>query len=407
MKEAESKKRGQQDGLHKRRGIWYYSLVIDGGRRFFSTRSKEFDGRKYQEARKVRAEAIKQHIEGKLPNDMAKWPFDKALPRVCEDRKLHLEEASIRLEQERSKPLLKHFGRRRVAEIDGAAIRVYQTARSKQVGNRTINLEAKLLRHVLKAAKRWALIADDYKALKEDRRGPGRALEPEQEKLLFDTARSKPGWDAAFYSALVASNTTMRGCELKKRRLEDVDLVDRQIVIGKSKTDAGARIIPLNDAALWGCAKLIERANALGATEPEHFLFPAFLHKRTKSSPAPRGTGYDPMQHQKTWRTAWRSLVKATAKRTAEGIQDETARKKAMAPFVGLRFHDLRHSCITRLAETKEASDQTIMDISGHLDRSMLEHYSHIRMAAKRKAVEAICSYVPEDLPRPASTRVQ
>ena len=37
------------------------------------------------------------------------------------------------------------------------------------------------------------------------------------------------------------------------------------------------------------------------------------------------------------------------------------------------------------------------MSIAGHLDRSMLEHYSHIRAAAKRKAVEAIRGYVPEE----------
>jgi len=30
------------------------------------------------------------------------------------------------------------------------------------------------------------------------------------------------------------------------------------------------------------------------------------------------------------------------------------------------------------------------MSIAGHLSRKMLEHYSHIRMAAKRTALEAI-----------------
>ncbi|HXW57603.1 MAG TPA: hypothetical protein VEJ67_17765 [Candidatus Cybelea sp.] len=30
------------------------------------------------------------------------------------------------------------------------------------------------------------------------------------------------------------------------------------------------------------------------------------------------------------------------------------------------------------------------MSIAGHLSRKMLEHYSHIRMAAKRAALEAI-----------------
>jgi integrase len=52
----------------------------------------------------------------------------------------------------------------------------------------------------------------------------------------------------------------------------------------------------------------------------------------------------------------------------------------------GLRFHDLRHHCITRLAEAG-VPEQTLMSIAGHVSREMLEHYSHIRMQAKREAV--------------------
>ena len=50
-----------------------------------------------------------------------------------------------------------------------------------------------------------------------------------------------------------------------------------------------------------------------------------------------------------------------------------------------------RHTCITNIAEG-QASEQTIMSIAGHLSRKMLEHYSHIRMAAKRAALDAIAA---------------
>jgi integrase len=56
---------------------------------------------------------------------------------------------------------------------------------------------------------------------------------------------------------------------------------------------------------------------------------------------------------------------------------------------LSIRFHDLRHTCITKLAEG-QASEQTIMSIAGHLSRKMIEHYSHIGMAAKRAALDAI-----------------
>jgi integrase len=56
---------------------------------------------------------------------------------------------------------------------------------------------------------------------------------------------------------------------------------------------------------------------------------------------------------------------------------------------------DLRHTCITKLAEG-QASEQTLMSIAGHLSRKILEHYSHIRMAAKRAALDAIAKPVFE-----------
>ena len=70
------------------------------------------------------------------------------------------------------------------------------------------------------------------------------------------------------------------------------------------------------------------------------------------------------------WDTAWRAL------------RDE-------AGLHGLRFHDLRHTVITELAEMGVA-DHVLESISGHLSRRMLEHYSHIRIDAKRQALDAL-----------------
>ena len=68
--------------------------------------------------------------------------------------------------------------------------------------------------------------------------------------------------------------------------------------------------------------------------------------------------------------TAWRAL------RDAAGLQC-------------LRFHDLRHTVITELAEMGVA-DHVLESITGHLSRRMLEHYSHIRIDAKRQALDAL-----------------
>ncbi len=70
------------------------------------------------------------------------------------------------------------------------------------------------------------------------------------------------------------------------------------------------------------------------------------------------------------WDTAWRAL------RDAAGLHE-------------LRFHDLRHTVITELAEMGVA-DHVLESTSGHLSRRMLEHYSHIRIDAKRQALDAL-----------------
>jgi integrase len=70
------------------------------------------------------------------------------------------------------------------------------------------------------------------------------------------------------------------------------------------------------------------------------------------------------------WDTAWRAL------RDAAGLR-------------GLRFHDLRHTVVTRLLEAGEP-DHVVESITGHLSRRMLEHYSHIRLAAKKAALDRL-----------------
>jgi integrase len=64
--------------------------------------------------------------------------------------------------------------------------------------------------------------------------------------------------------------------------------------------------------------------------------------------------------------------------------------------------HDLRHHAITELAES-QASDATIMAIAGHVSREMLEHYSHVRMDLKRKALDGLTTRGPISEGKPIS----
>jgi integrase len=404
------KPRRDSDGLHRRRGIFHFCLTVDGQRKFFSTGTKS-----YQEARRIRSDAERAQKENRLPNDLSKAAFETVLQKVLDARQMHVGEGTARIDKERSTALLRCWTGRRISTINSQAIRDWQKRRSGQVSGRTCNLEFRLIRAVLQTAGTWASVGSDYRPLRENRQGPGRALSSANERLLLDVARSRAGsgGEVALYAAMISANTTARSCEVRGLRIADINLIDKEFFIRKSKTDAGTRRIPCNEATCWALVRLLERAHGFGAKEPEHFLLPRFLYKQTKNSNG-AVAGYDPTQPQKTFRTAWRSLVKETARQAGRKAAREAIAsgngwragiaewRRAAKAFTGLRFHDLRHLAVTKLAESG-ASDEVVMAVAGHLSRAMMSHYSHIRSEAKRRAIDSIESYVP---PAPSEPKI-
>lgn len=206
------------------------------------------------------------------------------------------------------------------------------------------------------------MVGQDYKPLTENKT-IGRALTPEQELKLFSVASSRPEWSVAFWVSLIAANTTTGGCEIRNLRLQDIQMEAKTLCVRVGKNRFRVRTIPLNRTAWWAVERLLDRAHKLGSTNPEHYLIPLRLG----------GKQYDPTKPPRRWgwRTAWRKMTKE-------------------AGLESLRPHDLRHHAITKLAESPEVSEQTIMAIAGHVSREMLEHYSHVQQQAKRRAVESL-----------------
>jgi integrase len=165
---------------------------------------------------------------------------------------------------------------------------------------------------------------------------------------------------------ILSLNTALRKNEIRTLRWSQIDLLGRTLTVGRTKTEGGSgRVIPLNITVY---AALVRWAGRFPAARPKEYIFPACEDARIDCK-KPDLSKIDPSQPIKSWRTAWR-----------RALQDAS---------LDIRFHDLRHTCITKLAEGR-ASEQTLMAIAGHLSRKMLEHYSHIRMAAKRTAVDAL-----------------
>jgi integrase len=158
----------------------------------------------------------------------------------------------------------------------------------------------------------------------------GKAFDSEESEKLTGKARKSrsPHMYPAF---MLARNGGLRDTEIKTLSWGQINFDARTVKVGRAKSEAGeGRVVPLN----------IER-------------------------PMPS----DPTRHITSFKTAWKTMRK-NAKVTG-------------------RWHDNRHTLITELAESG-AGDETIMEIAGHVDRQMLRHYSHIRMKAKREALEAV-----------------
>src|SRR5580658_3168648 len=97
MKEQKSR---DNDGLHKRRGIWHYKLKIGAKWKELSAKTTN-----YQEARKARQKALQDQEQGRLPNDLAKLRFEKAAELWLIDREKFVAPKTHRIDRERLVPL--------------------------------------------------------------------------------------------------------------------------------------------------------------------------------------------------------------------------------------------------------------------------------------------------------------
>jgi integrase len=373
--------------IKKRGKTWHCHFVVNGQRFRQSLGTTD-----WREAQAKEKELIGQAQEGKLhqtSTSLARQPFGQAADDYMTARKLELAPASQAKEKQLLVQLRAYFKQEPLKAITAKRITEYRAWRAGQTvekkrggtlqvllcaGPATLNAELGILRRILKRARLWARVADDIRPLREPNT-IGRALTEDDKQRLLRTAVMRPEWETAYLAAILCLNTTARGCELKGLQWTDVDLFGKTLTIRKSKTAAGERTVPLTDVAASALARLRTRAESFGPVEAGHYVFAAFTPKFTFSGKKVIGynvTGFDPTRHVNSWRSAWRTLTKE-------------------AGLSGFRFHDLRHCAITQLAENG-TSDSTIMAIAGHVSRRMLERYSHVRMEAKRNAMEALAA---------------
>ncbi len=356
------------------------------------------------DAKEFRENFLAQLKTNTLPTQQAKRTVEQACGAWLESmRPPEIEPNTYRSYRACLNPIIRVLGARKLGDIKIEELRHYRSTRRKEeCANRTINHEILVLRRVLKQAKLWAPIAEDYKALPEsNKHSSRRPLTIDQLNTLIRTAMGNKHWQVAFNVMLVAANTTCRPCEITGLQLERIHLEEKSpyITISRitTKTAAGERNIPLNRVALMAMRSLVERALKLGACEPEHYLLPASLSKHTrqyicttkcecrgkgceKGSKNPlyarRLEGFDPTMRQKGWDTAWCKL-------------------RAKAGLPGALFYQLRHTSITAGAE-ENVPVGVMKALAGHMDTQMTDYYTSVRDNPKEKAVAAIEQGNPE-----------
>ena len=358
--------------LKKRGKTWHCHFVVNGQRFRQSLETTD-----WREAQAKEKELIAAASEGKLhqtSTTLARQPFGQAADDYVTARKLELAPASQAKEKQLLVQLRAYFKQEPLKAITAKRITEYRAWRAEQgVGPATLERGTGHLAAHPEAGEALGACCRRYTAPERADLPSGRALTEDDKQRLLKTAVMRPEWETAYLAAILCLNTTARGCELKGLQWSDVDLFDRTVTVRKSKTDAGVRAIPLTDVACSALARLRTRAESFGPVDPAHYVFASYVSRRVFHGTAVVGsnlTEFDPTKHVNSWRSAWRTLT-----------------KKAGLP--GFRFHDLRHCAITSLAESG-ASDSTIMAIAGHVSRRMLERYSHVRMEAKRKAMECL-----------------
>jgi integrase len=392
--------RAKNRGLYKRGNIWYADFTVNGERYQQSLGTSNWN-----KALEKKREKEKDAQDGKLRPKAGKFGprlgFGEAANRYSAERLAHLAPRSIATEHERLKPLRNYFAGMMLITISTDSILAYIGERNQfGAANRTINMEVGILRRILKRARLWARVSDDIRPLPE-RHNVGRALSYEDKVRLRKLAESKPEWNIARLAMTIALNTTMRACEIRGLQWRDVDFMERTLTVRRSKTEAGERIIPLNQDAWDAILELRERAKMLLGKEPEAqwYVFPHGEGQGPTVGKNRVSVKPDPTKPMSTWRTAWRRLTRVIYCPACGLLQDPGAAcrndqckadiSRIESPTAALRFHDMRHQAITELAESG-ASEQTIMSVSGHVSRKMLEHYSHIRLEAKREAVRVL-----------------
>jgi integrase len=356
--------------LYKRGRVWWYKFRFQG--QVIQATARTSNKTVAREAERARRHELELAVN-RIPK-RERMPLFSVAADEWLDSRVGLTPSTLERYRHQVKLLKKEFGRRLICDINPEDVLALQRKRQTEGRSpRTVNYEIMTLGQIMKNRGLWAPIGERIKNLRESH-DIGRAIGREDEKKLFE-AVGRSDSPVLLPLLVLTLDTGLRASEARSLRRKDLELHWKDGAIGsgtlivpKSKTEAGkGRSIPLTNRV---CSALTVWLSRFPEAGPDSYVFP---HHRV----ACRG-GFvehhvydvDLSKPIGSWKRAWKYAC-ANA-----GVE--------------YRWHDLRHTFVSRLAESPNVSEETIRSLAGHVSKQMLSRYSHIRTHAKEAAIAAL-----------------
>ena len=281
--------------------------------------------------------------------------------------------------------ILPYLGTKRITQLKTAEIqkhynrllesgRIQDNGKGKGLSNATVRGIHMILREALDSAVREGLIPKnpaDGTSPPKIYRNEKQVLTKDQLETFMKLIEGDEEWYDFFYTEIITGMRQGEICGLrwedfdrKKRTLRverSVDFVNKELVVGETKTEDGKRTIYLPDS-LWHI--LAEKQRQNGAFSD--WIFPNLLKPEWPLNPS----------------RAYRQLKKLLE----------------IGGLPSIRFHDLRHT-FTSHAANSGIAPKTLSEIVGHSKASFtLDHYAHVTSDMQKNAANIVTNYITDIL---------
>jgi len=256
--------------------------------------------------------------------------------------------------------LIPFFGDKKLSDICPEEVETFRIKRLQEVSPSTVNREFSKFRSIFYKAIEWGYLKNyPFKSIKEFKEPPGkiRFITPEEfQKLIWacdpnSLLENPNNWGRSFSKllshylkpiVLIAFNTGMRMGEILSLKKQNIDLINRTILVQSPKNNE-TRIIPMNETVY----QLLHSLVTISSNEK---IFPNITNQQLTNA------------------------FSRACKRA--GIHD-------------FRFHDLRHSFASYLAMAQQ-NLRTIQSLLGHKDLRMTMRYSHLSDQTLKEATSIL-----------------